>query len=115
MPASASISILSPPIRPRSARQQSGLDEFECAEQVAIDRSHALVGAHLVEVIEFAFVLPVIDETRWKQRVSPFVPTVSTDCDLGGFRVFLAVLGAKCGQNVGSMAWLLTLVETCHW
>ena len=53
------------------------------------------------------------DETRWKQRVFPFVPTVSTDCDLGGFRVFLAVLGAKCGQNVGSMAWLLALVETC--
>ena len=27
--------------------------------------------------------------------------------------MFLAVLGAKCGQNVGSMAWLLALVETC--
>ena len=62
--------------------QQPSLDEFERAEQIAIDRSHVFVCEHLVEcppcvgapvwfdadiefemveVIEFAFVLPVID------------------------------------------------------
>ena len=30
-------------------RQQPGIDEFECAEQVTVDAPHALVGEHLVE------------------------------------------------------------------
>ncbi|MCH4856987.1 hypothetical protein [Bifidobacterium pseudolongum] len=63
-------------------RQQPGVDEFECADQIAIDCPHAFVGAHLVEcppcvgapvwfdadielemvdAIKIAFTLPVID------------------------------------------------------
>ena len=76
-----------PPIRPRSARAAAGVDEFECAKQVAIDVSHVVIGERGFD----GFHGSIVSWLRLCERKNR--PALLTMVGEWGGAVFLRILG----------------------
>ena len=75
------------PIRPRSARAAAGVDEFECAKQVAIDVSHVVIGERGFD----GFHGSIVSWLRLCERKNR--PALLTMVGEWGGAVFLRILG----------------------